>query len=148
MRIAYILLIIVFAAWQPAGADEPLAIITSANNPLSKLSVDVLKLIYLRKKPMDDEGQRWIPLNLPLADPLRRGFSLSLFAILPEEQDDYWNVQYFNGITPPKVMASEEAVLRFVAMTNGAIGYVRKQKVDSRVKVLMIISPSATKYSE
>lgn len=145
MRIAYLVLITVLAAYQPVSADEPLAIITSENNPLSKLSLDELKLIYLRKKPMNDEGLRWIPLNLPLADPLRRGFSLSLFAALPEDQDDYWNIQYFNGITPPKVMASEEAVLRFVAMTNGAIGYVRKQKVDSRVKVLMTIAAPTTK---
>jgi ABC-type phosphate transport system substrate-binding protein len=145
MRIAYLLLITALTAWQPVDAGEPLAVITSANNPLSNLSLDALKLIYLRKKPMDDEGNRWIPLNLPLDNPLRRGFSLFLFAVLPEEQDDYWNIQYFNGITPPKVMASEEAVLRFVAMTHGAIGYVHKQKVDSRVKVLLTITLPTTK---
>lgn len=145
MRIAYLLLITALTVWQPVYAGEPLAVITSADNPISNLSLDALKLIYLRKKPMDDEGNRWIPINLPLDNPLRSGFSLFLFALLPEEHDDYWNVQYFNGITPPKVMASEEAVLRFVAMTHGAIGYVRKQKADSRVKVLMTITLPSTK---
>lgn len=145
MRITYLSLAAMLFAWFPAQAVEPLAVITSVTNPLDTLSFDSLKLIYQRKSQMDAEGNRWIPLNLPISDPLRRGFSLALFSLLPEEQDDYWNIQYFNGISPPKVMASEEAILRFVASTTGAIGYVRKQKVDDRVKVLRLITPPATK---
>lgn len=145
MRIAYALLVAILIVWLPARAAEPLAVITAAANPLDTLSLDDLKLVYLRKSQMDTEGNRWIPLNLPVADPLRRGFSLALFSLLPEEQEDYWNLQYFNGISPPKVMASEEAMLRFVASTTGAIGYVRKQKVDKRVKVLRLITPPAAK---
>ncbi|MEI8207907.1 MAG: hypothetical protein WCG16_01795 [Methylococcales bacterium] len=145
MRIAYALLVVILFAGFPTHAAEPLAVITAVTNPLDTLSLDALKLIYLRKSQMDTESNRWIPLNLPVADPLRRGFSLALFSILPEEQDDYWNVQYFNGISPPKVMASEEAILRFVASTTGSIGYVRKQSVDSRVKVLLLITPPTAK---
>jgi hypothetical protein len=145
MRIVYPLLAALLLAGLPAHAVEPLAVITVATNPLDILSLDNLKLIYQRKSQIDPEGNRWIPLNLPVADPLRRSFSLTLFSLLPEEQEDYWNVQYFNGITPPKVMASEEAILRFVASTTGSIGYVRKQKVDSRVKVLLLIAPTAEK---
>lgn len=140
MRIVYPLLAVVLFAWFPVYAAEPLAIIAATTNPQTTLSPDTLKLIYQRKNQIDTAGNRWIPLNLPIADPLRRGFSLAVFSMLPEEQEDYWNVQYFNGITPPKVMASEEAILRFVASTAGAIGYVRKQKVDNRVKVLLFIT--------
>ncbi|MFI3155946.1 MAG: hypothetical protein QX199_07290 [Methylococcaceae bacterium] len=145
MRIVYPLLVSVFFAWFPICAAEPLAVITATSNPQTTLSPDSLKLIYQRKNQMDMEGNHWIPLNLPVADPLRRAFSLALFSMLPEEQEDYWNVQYFNGITPPKVMASEEAILRFVTSTTGAIGYIRKQKVDNRVKVLLLITPSTEK---
>ena len=145
MRIVYLLLVVLLFVWFPVRAAEPLAVISAAANPLDTLSLDDLKLIYLRKSQMDSEGNRWIPLNLPVTDPIRRSFSLTLFSILPEEQQDYWNVQYFNGITPPKVMASEEAVLRFVASTTGSIGYIRKQKVDNRVKVLLLITPTAAK---
>ncbi len=145
MRIVYPLLAAILFAWFPARAAEPLAVITAATNPLDALPLDALKLIYQRKSQMDGEGNRWIPLNLPVADLSRRSFSLALFSMLPEEQEDYWNVQYFHGISPPKVMASEEAILRFVASTTGAIGYVRKQKVDDRVKVLLLISPPTAK---
>ncbi|WP_432744795.1 hypothetical protein ABXJ76_05220 [Methylobacter sp. G7] len=140
MRIAYALLVAILLPWFSARAAEPLAIIIAAANPLDTLSLDDLKLVYLRKSQMDTEGNRWLPLNMPVTDSLRRDFSLALFSLLPEEQEDYWSVQYFNGISPPKVMASEEAILRFVASTTGSIGYVRKQKVDNRVKVLLLIT--------
>ncbi len=139
MCIAYMLLVTILSAWLPVGAVEPIAVITAVSNPLNTLSLDALSLIYLRKSQMDMDGNRWIPLNLPVNDPLRRSFSLALFSMLPEEQDDYWNIQYFNGISPPKVMASEEAILRFVASTPGSIGYVGKPRADSRVKVLLLI---------
>ncbi|MDD2759257.1 MAG: hypothetical protein PHH11_03065 [Methylomonas sp.] len=145
MRVVYPLLFFLLLTGFPVCAVEPLAVVTAANSPLETLSLDNLKLIYQRKSQIDPEGNRWVPLNLPVADPLRRSFSLTLFSLLPEEQEDYWNVQYFNGITPPKVMASEEAVLRFVAATTGSIGYVRKQKVDNRVKVLLLLTPNPEK---
>lgn len=145
MRITYALLVAMLLVWLPGRASESIAVVTSVNNPLDTLNIDALKLIYQRKSLIDKDGNRWVPLNLPVTDPLRRSFSVTLFSMLPEEQEDYWNIQYFNGITPPKVMASEEAILRFVTSTIGSIGYVSKQKVDSRVKVLLLITPPAEK---
>lgn len=145
MRIAYGLFVALLFAGLPVRAGETLAIITAVANPLDTVSLDSLKLIYQRKNQMDAEGNRWIPLNLPASNPIRRSFSQGLFSMLPEEQEDYWNVQYFNGNSPPKVMASEEAILRFVESTTGAIGYVRKQKIDQRVKVLLILNSPTVK---
>ena len=146
MRIVHLLLLAaMLSAWSPIRAAESLAVITATTNPLNSLSIDSLKLIYQRKNQIDSEGNRWIPLNLPVTDPIRREFSVAVFSELPEEQEDFWNIQYFNGITPPKVLASEEAILRFVASTTGAIGYIRKNKVDSRIKVLLVITAPAEK---
>lgn len=123
-----------------AAADESLAIVTHRANVLKSVSFETLKQVFLRKRLLDDNGNRWIPLNLPISDELRRDFSLVLFNKLPEDQEDYWNEQYFHGINPPQVLASEEAVLRFVEITPGAIGYVHKRNVDERVKILTILS--------
>jgi hypothetical protein len=49
-------------------------------------------------------------------------------------------VQYFQGITPPHVLSSEEAMLRFVASTAGAIGYALPCHIDERVQVLWTLS--------
>ena len=131
-------LIALFLAWRVSAA-EPIAVVTAAGSALESLPVETLKLIYLRKSQIDADGNRWVPLNLPANDGLRRDFSSALFGSTPEDQEDYWNEQYFHGIAPPKVLASEEAVLRFLVSTPGAIGYVHKPKVDDRVKVLLLL---------
>lgn len=120
--------------------EELLAIVTQRSSALENLSIEALRDVYLRKTLLDGNGVRWLPLNLPVAHELRQDFSLALFKKLPEDQDGYWNEQYFQGINPPEVLASEEAVLRFVVITPGAIGYIRKRNVDDRVKILNIIS--------
>ena len=128
-----------FACMQPGLADEAIAIVTQPSNEVSNLSLETLKLVYLRKLMLDSNGKRWLPLNLPSSHELRIAFSLALFKSLPDEQESFWNEQYYQGITPPHVVASEEAVLRFVAITPGAIGYVNQRNVDERVKVLAVI---------
>jgi hypothetical protein len=60
---------------------------------------------------------------------------------LPEELETYWNDQYFHGVMPPHVVTSEEAVLRFVVSTPGAIGYVTEGAVTKEVQVLLLLPP-------
>jgi len=128
-----------------AIADDALAIITQPSNPLKSLSLEELKRVYLRRSLLDANGIRWIPLNLPVDHELRQNFSLALFNTPPEEQEQYWNELYFQGITPPEVLASEEAIVRFVSITPGAIGYVNKHSADRRVKILTLISAQERK---
>ena len=127
----------------PGCAEESIAIVTQRTSEINNVSVETLKLVYLRKLMLDSNGTRWIPLNLPSSHELRQTFSLALFKKRPDELEDYWNEQYFQGVTPPQVLASEEAILRFVAITPGAIGYVHQRNVDERVKILKIIPISA-----
>jgi ABC-type phosphate transport system substrate-binding protein len=139
------LLIALCATWLagfalPVFAGEPIAIVTERNSTINSISLESLKLVYLRKLELDNNNNRWIPLNLPSSHELRQAISIMLFKKRPADMEDYWNEQYFQGISPPKVLASEEAILRFVAITPGAIGYVHKRLVDDRVKVLTVIS--------
>lgn len=117
--------------------------VAAAGSRLDKLSLDTVKLVFKRKSMVDTYGGRWIPVNLPAANPLRRMFSLSVFDALPEDMEEYWNEQYFQGINPPEVLSSEEAVLRFVAATPGAVGYIPASRADARVKVLLLVRPAA-----
>ena len=70
---------------------------------------------------------------------MRRWFSQQVMGATPEDLEGYWRDLYFNGVVPPFVLASEEAVLRFVAATPGAVGYVSGCLVDRRVRVLLQI---------
>jgi len=139
-----LLLVLVLASWQALPwAEESIAVVVAAGSRLDKLSLDTAKLIFKRKSMVDAYGDRWIPVNLPPAHPLRRIFSLAVFDTLPEDMEEYWNEQYFQGINPPEVLSSEEAVLRFVAATPAAIGYVRAAQADARVKILLLVRSAA-----
>jgi ABC-type phosphate transport system substrate-binding protein len=125
---------IILAAGMP---DTGIAVIMAPGAAQPKLDRDDLALIFKRKKRFGDEGQHIQPVNLSAIHPLRRAFSMQIFGRNPEELEDYWRDMYFHGVQPPYVLASEEAVIRFVAATPGAIGYVSLCVVDQRISVVM-----------
>lgn len=122
-------------ACPPAYADDIL-IITGANTPFSNATSKRLENIFLRKTLLNEDGISWIPLNLNPDNPIRQAFSDTLFHRRLDALESYWNEQYFQGITPPYVVASVEAMLRFVTGTRGAIGYILPCHLDERVQVV------------
>jgi ABC-type phosphate transport system substrate-binding protein len=126
---------------QAANADSAIAVVVAPGQE-RKLDVDELALIYRRKKLFWSEGVRVTPINLEANDPLRQLFSQRVLRISPEAMQRYWNDMYFNGVSPPHVLASAEAVLRFVAQTPGAVGYVAYCDADPRVHVALVLTPA------
>jgi ABC-type phosphate transport system substrate-binding protein len=121
------------------AADGRLAVIVSANGaPAAGLSLDELGQIYRRRQQFMGSA-RAQPINLPAQHPLRRFFSQQVLHKTPEDLEDYWRDQYFNGVSPPFVLASEEAMIRFVASTPGAVGYVSLCLADKRVAVVFTL---------
>jgi hypothetical protein len=121
----------------PLQARAEVAVIAGPEADPGPLNAAELALLYRRQK-LFLGGRRAQPVNLPTQHPLRRWFSQQVLGRTPEELDGYWRDQYFNGVLPPYVLASEEAVIRFVASTPGAIGYVLAcGPADRRVRVLL-----------
>lgn len=106
-----------------------------------RLDGRMLSQIYRRKQIYTPEGERWLPVNLPVDHPLRRRFSRAVLGTTPELLDAYWNEQYFQGVLPPHVLGSEEAVLRFVASTPHAVGYVSACHGGERLRTVLMIDP-------
>ena len=136
-RFAVLLLLAVTMAG--ARAEPALAVIVAPDHPLATLDRPGLASIFRRKLRVTADGETLVPVNLPAADPLRIAFSRAVFAQDPADLDTYWNERYFHGVSPPHVVASIEAMLRFVAATPGAIGYVPACRVDARVRVLLTL---------
>lgn len=159
MRVLFTYTLAVFCAFyglifaHPGYAEEtrPLAVIVSSNPEtavIQQLATRELSLIFWRKKQYWQGGARIHPVNLHAEHPLRLYFSKTVLGNLPNEQADYWNGLYFHGTTPPYSVQSEEAVLRYVASTKGAIGYVDACKLDERVKPVLWIDNSGISTSK
>jgi len=123
--------------WPCAQAESGIAVIMAPGSAPARLTHDELGMIFKSKKQFWEDGQRIQALNLPVTHPLRRAFSSQVLKHNPEELDDYWSDMYFHGVLPPHVFGSEEAVIRFVSITPGAIGYISHCAVDHRVVVVM-----------
>ncbi|MDI1308373.1 MAG: hypothetical protein PSV17_02920 [Methylotenera sp.] len=119
---------------------EVLVVIVPRNHNIQQVNANELSLIFWRKKLYWADGKRIQTLNYSATNPLRLQFSLSILRSAPETQTNYWNGLYFHGISPPHVVSSQEAMLRFVAATPGAIGYIGACKLDDRVKPLVWIN--------
>ncbi len=131
-RLLFGLLLGLLPAWTLA-AEPAIAVIVGPAAPAIGYDHRTLRDVFLKRIVVDHAGAAVAPLNLPAADPLRQAFSYALWGQSPEAKQHYWNERYFNGITPPYVVRSQEAMLRFVAETPGAIGYVAACLVDGRV---------------
>ena len=113
-----------------------IAVIVPADFSTKHPSRAELSLIFMRKKLYWPNGKRMRPANLPTQQTLRKQFSQQVLGSLPETQTEYWNELYFHGTSPPYVVNSQEAMLRFVADTAGSIGYIDACLLDARVKAI------------
>lgn len=125
-----------------AADKSAIAVIVSNDNTRKSISLGELKLIYWRKKTYWGNGQPIHPINLPSDHPLRLQFSNMILGSSPSAQNDYWNGLYFHGVSPPHVLYSDEAAIRYVQETAGSIAYADACKLDNRVKPLLWLLPN------
>lgn len=120
---------------RPAPAEE-LVVIVHPERRVA-LDLDALAQIFLKRRGHWDDGGRIVPVNREAASPLRAAFTRLVFGKSARSHGVYWNRQYYLGVLPPATLASDEAVLRFVAKEPLAIGYVRASAVDASVHVVL-----------
>ena len=139
---------VLFAAsltcFSTASQATEIAVVASPDVSLKQVDHSALRRIFLKKKLTDQHHTPLIPVNLPTIHPVRAAFSRAVLGESAKATARYWNKQYFLGVSPPYVLDSQEAVLRFVRETPGSIGYVLDCLADDRVQILFRIKISAS----
>jgi ABC-type phosphate transport system substrate-binding protein len=130
--------------WLAGGAAcaEEIAVIVHRERTVS-LTRDQLAQIYMKTRRHWAGGDAILPVNREPESRIREEFTRAIFRETPEQLRIYWNRQYFLAVLPPATVASDRAMLAFVATEKRAIGYVRASAVDDSVRVVMRI-PVAT----
>ena len=119
---------------------EPLAVIANKTNPNTSLSTTAVASMYRGETLHWPGGDRIKLVTREISDDERKTFYLRVLNAKPDQ------VFYRQG-TPVPVQSvierSDEAVVRFVGVIDGAIGYVNLSAVkamkDSQIKVILII---------
>lgn len=142
------------AAFAPQGthaaaADRArpveLAIIVHADVPLTTLTRDDVRRIFLLRSRFWRGGARITPVNLAPSSPLRDAFSHSVLGQSTHDLTGFWNDLYFHGTLPPPSVESEPAMLLYVSRTPGAIGYVSRDALAGQppgVRVVLMLDAS------
>jgi len=93
--------------------------------------VELVRRIFELRQRFWPDGTPAHPVNLPAASPVRERFSRAVFGQSVKDMAGYWNERYFHGTRPPPSLASEQAVLLYVARTRGGVGYVKADSADA-----------------
>ena len=120
---------------------EAIAVVVGAESAIAEVTLDTLRELYLRRRRVWPDGSRVIPVNLPADTETRKSFSKRVLGRLPQDLSGYWNRLYFDGITPPVVLRTPEAVCAYLAVESKAIGYVRRDEVDRNACRIILMLP-------
>jgi ABC-type phosphate transport system substrate-binding protein len=91
----------------------------------------------LKKRVRWDDGAAIHPVDLPSQSSVREKFSHAVLKRSVAAVRSYWQQRIFSGRgVPPPEVASDEAVVRYVATHPGGIGYVSSQVELMGVRVI------------
>lgn len=130
------------------GAGErdegpPIAVVVGRSSDLRGVTVDDLREIYLRRRRVWPNGRRVIPVNLPPDHPLRDRFSRRVLGRATRDLVGYWNRRYLEGVQPPLVLKTPQAVCAYLAVEPDAIGYVPRAEADEAGCRVLLTLPDA-----
>lgn len=128
--------------WAPRqlGAAERRVQVIVHPSRAGSLTKNEVRAIYLKQKRFWDDGQPIIPINLEAGSEARELFSERVLGQDSLHLAAYWNQRYFeHGGFPPPTLGSQQAVIRFVAGNENAIGYVTQDDVGDAVKVVLVL---------
>jgi ABC-type phosphate transport system substrate-binding protein len=122
------------------AADVEIRVIVHPRRAAALTAGDV-RAIYLKQKLYWADGQAMVAINRESGSQAREQFSTAVFGQGSRRMADYWNRRYFDaGEFPPATLASDDAVVRFVASNPNAIGYVLTRDLDESVAVVLVIA--------
>jgi hypothetical protein len=107
----------------PLPAQDTVAVVVhvSVRDSVDRATV---RRVFLARQRFWGDGSPARPVNQGARSGVRDLFSHRVLGGPTQDFSDYWNDLWFHGTAPPPTLASDQAVLLFVARTRGAIGYV------------------------
>jgi ABC-type phosphate transport system substrate-binding protein len=123
-----------------AAQSGEVQVIVNAANPGGAILRKDLADLFLKKATRWGFGIPAEPVDQSFASPVRAAFCRQVLKEALPAVQKYWQQQIFSGrTTPPRVKASDEEVIAFVAAKEGAVGYVSASTpLPDGVKVLRV----------
>ncbi len=135
LRLLVLLLLLTAAALPAAAADWVL--VANPKAGIGRLSREEVTNIYLGRYRRFASGIAADPIDQPANSLLRTRFYRQLVDKSQAEINAYWARLVFSGKTlPPRIASDSEVALQWVSRQAGALAYVERNQVDSRVIIV------------
>jgi hypothetical protein len=119
-----------------AGASK-LVVIVNAGNPVAHLGAGEIEALFTTRRLDWPGGARAVPFNFPARHPLREAFDQAALHFSPDEAARYWiDRRVRGGHPPPRQVPDVQTMLKVVASLEGAVGYVHKEDVTDKVRIV------------
>ena len=116
------------------------AVITHTGIDEIGLSKSKLAKIYLGKLKRYSNGEKIRVVNLPKSSMAYKKFHKIVVKKTDAALNRYWSkLKYTGKGKPPKTLATTREVIKWVANTKGAIGYIDGKYLNKSVKVVLIL---------
>lgn len=126
----------------PTRALADLVVVVNPRSGVERLTRDEVINIFLGRYRQFPGGLAAHPIDLPESLPCKGKFYLTLVGKSPADISAYWARLRFSGQTgAPRQAGSLEGLLELIAADPGAIGYLERARVDSRVRVVLELLP-------
>lgn len=124
----------------PTIASAGVAVIAHPGVTVQALNAEQVSQLYLGRGVTLPDGSRVVVLDMEEGAPQRTEFSERVLGKTEQQLRSYWTRMIFTGKgQPPRTIGSVAEMLRAVAVTPGAVGYVDSNEVSGKVKVLLRI---------
>jgi hypothetical protein len=107
---------------QPMFADG-LVVVAGENFSVNTLTKEEIRSIYVAKK-FHVGGQKVIPINLGIDNPLRLKFESEVVNVDRDRLSRIWLQAHFLGYKTPKTFKTQEMVAEFLSKVDSSIGYL------------------------
>ena len=115
-------------------------VVVIVNNDVSETNLDKgsIKKMFLGKKTSWSSGDKIIPVTLK-DGPIHKTFMKNYVKKSHSQFSAFWKQAIFTGKgTPPRSFGDEAELVKFVAETKGAIGYISSDTSTDEVKLIQI----------
>ena len=126
------------------GADQPLVIIVHPESRVTRLTPEQATNLFMGRQKCLSPGLLAVPVDQMQAPVRARFYRLLVHKAVPEV-NAYWARLCFSGqARPPRRARNSEEMIALVAANKGAIGFVEQDKLDPRVRAILILDNPRT----
>ena len=130
---------VIFVAGAAPDSDKEFYVIVNVDNSIDSISANQLSRIFNKKVKKFENDMASLPVAQKNSRPVTKIFNKTILKKNTKQLKYYWARKMFSGSSkPPKSLASDTEVVKFVASLKNAVGYVSEIPTNKKVKVILI----------